>query len=113
MLAVTFGVGGKRNCVVVAGRPYVFVRSERGAFVLPAGCPHRGGPLHLGEFTPDGARLVCPWHGRASSISRFLRNGVPAVRRGDIVTAVFDVGSDTGYSLERRPLSDSLCRPGR
>lgn len=110
MLVVTFAAGGAGNCVVVAGRAYVFARSPRGPFVLPANCPHRGGPLHLADFGADGSRLVCPWHGRLTSVTRWLRDGIPAVRRGHVVTAVFDVPPETAYTLERRPLSGSLSR---
>lgn len=110
MLAVTFGVGGKDNCVVVAGGPYVFARTERGSFVLPARCPHRGGPLHLAEFIAGSTQLRCPWHGRATSVTRWLREGIPAVRRGKTVIAVFDVASDAAYTRERRPMSPALTR---
>jgi nitrite reductase (NADH) small subunit len=88
----------------------VYARTEVGSFVLPARCPHRGGPLNLATVAPDRARLVCPWHGRATSFTKSLRSGTPAVRRGDTVTAVFPCRADSPYALEHRPSSPDLRR---
>lgn len=95
--------------MTVAGMPYVYARTAQGAFVMPARCPHRGGPLHLARIGPNGRQLVCPWHERGVSLSR-LRQEVPAVRRGDLVTAVFAGAFDTGAEpqVEYRPLSPDL-----
>lgn len=110
MLVVNFAVSGRHNCVSVAGAPYVYARTEQGSFVLPARCPHRGGPLHLATFDePRGHRLVCPWHGRATSVTRAIKAGIPAVRRGDRVTAVLPADSGSPYDLEHRPLSPDLA----
>lgn len=117
MLVVTFSVAGAGNCVDVAGTPYVYARTGRDGsdgsdnsdgFVMGARCPHRGGPLHLASVSEDGARLVCPWHGGRVSPAR-LRRQVPAVRRGDMVTAVFAVPADTETSVRHVPVSDDLC----
>lgn len=107
MLVVRFSTTGTGNCAVVAGTPYVYVRVPAGSFVMRARCPHRGGPLHLAEPTPDSSRLVCPWHTRKTSVSR-LRREIPAVRRGNEVTAVFPGENDTEVVLEHRPLSKAL-----
>ncbi len=107
MLVLTFSTDGVGNCVEVADRPYVFARTGLGSFVMPARCPHRGGPLHLGGLTDDG-RLVCPWHGRATSVRRMIRTGVPAVRRGTTVTAVFPDEDGTEHRTTHRPLSADL-----
>lgn len=101
-------VSGRDNCVDVAGSRYVFARSRLGSFVLPATCPHRGGPLHLARFATGTSRLICPWHGRASSVTRALRNGLPAVRRGDSVTVVLPHDERTAFTHEHRPLSPDL-----
>ncbi len=101
-------MAGPGNCAVVGDRSFVWARTARGSFVLPARCPHRGGPLHLARLSADGGRLLCPWHGSATSLSRLLKTGVPAVRRGEEVTAVLPDAGDTPYSLEHRPLSRDL-----
>jgi hypothetical protein len=118
---VTFSVGGRDNCVVVAGAPYVYATVGGRGFVMRAMCSHRGGPLHLADVAPDATRLVCPWHERKTSVAR-LRAEIPAVRVGDRVTAVFpekplvrgwspppDPGA--GVTREHRPLSPGIARP--
>ena len=108
---MSFAVSGAHNCVNVAGDRYIFARTRAGAFVLPVTCPHRGGPLNLARFLPGTTRLVCPWHGRVTSVTRALRTGLPAVRRGNRVTAVLPRPESTGYTLEHRPVSPDLDIP--
>jgi hypothetical protein len=107
MPVVTFQVSGAGNCARVAGLPYVYIRTEAGGSVLPASCPHRGGPLHLGKTDAAGRRLVCPWHERGTSLSR-LRRQVPAVRSGDRVTAVLPGPAGSAVELCHLPLSPDL-----
>ena len=122
MSVVSFPVAGRGNCVVVAGTAYVYATVAGRGFVMSAGCPHRGGPLHLADVTPDASRLICPWHERKTSAAR-LRAAIPAVRTGDRVTAVFldqrpargraataPLCGETGR--EHRPLSPALSRAG-
>lgn len=108
MLVVSFAMAGRANCVVIEDEPFVYARTRLGAFVLPARCRHRGGPLHLARLERGEQRLVCPWHDRRSSVSRCLRSGIPSVRRGGRVTAVFPYAAGTRYSLQHRPLSPDL-----
>jgi nitrite reductase (NADH) small subunit len=113
MLVLTFRAdGGAGNCAVVEGEPYVFARTGQGSFVLRAQCPHRGGPMHLAEAAEGGARLVCPWHGRTASVERMIRSGLPAVRSGNTVTAVFGVPAGADHAVGYRPLSADLQRKG-
>jgi len=111
VLVVSFNARGRQNCVEAAAGAFVYARTDHGSFMLPATCPHRGGPLHLAEFEPDSDRLVCPWHGRAASVTRWQRRGIPAVRRGNTVTAVFPSARDSRYRRSHRPLSADLDRP--
>ncbi|MFH9294115.1 Rieske 2Fe-2S domain-containing protein [Streptomyces sp. NPDC017520] len=107
MPLVTFRTSGAGNCVRVADLPYVYIRTEAGGAVLPASCPHRGGPLNLAVPDADGRRLVCPWHERGTSLSR-LRRQVPAVRSGDTVTAVLPGRADAAVERCHLPLSPAL-----
>jgi nitrite reductase/ring-hydroxylating ferredoxin subunit len=111
MLVLTFSVAGRNNCVMVAGTPYVYARTRIGSFLLPARCPHRGGPLHLATFEPTGTRLICPWHGRATSVTRAMSTGIPVTRRGNVVTAVFPHPVSTDHRTEHRPVSPELASP--
>lgn len=108
MLVVTVSTSGRGNCAQVGGADYVYVDAPMGSFVLPATCPHRGGPLHLAQVEPGRARLVCPWHGRATSVTAAARRGIPAVRRRDEVTIVFPDDKGSEYSLRHLPLSADL-----
>ncbi|MEU6386595.1 Rieske 2Fe-2S domain-containing protein [Streptomyces bauhiniae] len=119
---MTFPVAGRDNCIVVAGTPYVYATVAGRGFVMRAQCPHREGPLHLSQVTPDDTRLVCPWHDRKTSVAR-LRAEIPAVRVGDRVTAVFPErppgrdrssapGACGGATREHRPLLPGLARTG-
>ena len=110
MPVLTFATEGAGNCVTVLGTPYVYAQTENGSFMLPARCPHRGGPLHLAVFENEGSRLVCPWHERATSVTRYIKAGSPAVRRGRVVTAVFPGPANTPHTAAYRPLSASLRR---
>jgi nitrite reductase/ring-hydroxylating ferredoxin subunit len=105
---VTFAAAGAGNCVQIVESSFVYARTRLGEFVLMAQCPHRGGPLHLAGLDPAGTRLVCPWHGRATSVSRQRKLAVPAVRRGCLVTAVLPGPPGTPYEIQYRPLSADL-----
>ncbi len=110
MLVLSFAVAGTRNSVRVGGVPYVYARTVLGSFVSPALCTHRGGPLHLATVDVGRSRLVCPWHGGSTSATRLRRRGIPAVRRGDTVTAVFPVPAEATAAVTHLPLSADLCR---
>ncbi|MDZ7638072.1 MAG: Rieske 2Fe-2S domain-containing protein [Bryobacterales bacterium] len=43
-----------------AAAQYVVCRMGDEVFVLEDECPHAGGPLSMGNFSPP--LLVCPWH---------------------------------------------------
>jgi hypothetical protein len=108
MLVVTFAASGTGNCVTADGTAYVYARTAAGSFVMPATCPHRGGPLHLADLAPDNRRLVCPWHEGGVSVAR-LRKRIPAVRRGSTVTAVLRAEPTAEIGLSHRPLSPALA----
>ena len=47
--------------ILLLGEPLVVFRSEGNAAVAADKCPHRGSPLSLGTYVPEG--LACPYHG--------------------------------------------------
>jgi hypothetical protein len=110
VLVVKFAASGRGNCVQVGdgagdGTPYVYARTLAGSFVLPARCPHRGGPLHLARLDESKRALICPWHGGRVSVCRLPKSGIPAVRNGNRVVAVLPHDAGTEYRVEHRPLS--------
>jgi nitrite reductase (NADH) small subunit len=108
VIVVRFTVSGGHNCVVAGGMPYVYAATELGGFVLPARCRHRGGPLHLARLDLRRARLICPWHQCPTPVGRLPAEGLPAVRRGDVVTAVLPHPSGTPWRTEHRAVSPDL-----
>jgi hypothetical protein len=108
MHVVRIATAGRGNCAELNRVPYVYARTEVGAFVLPARCPHRGGPLHLATLEAQSYRLICPWHGGATSARRLARHGLPAVRRGDRVAIVFPGEPPDDCTVGYRPLSRDL-----
>lgn len=115
MLVLTFAAHGKHNCVTIGGKPYIYADTRRGAFVTSARCAHRGGPLHLAAFEDGPPRLICPWHERSTSVGRRLTAGIPVVRRGNVVTAVFPHPAGTPYEIGHLPVAGELAigAPGR
>jgi nitrite reductase/ring-hydroxylating ferredoxin subunit len=111
VLVLSFSVEGAGNCVEIDGYPYVYARTALGSFVLPARCAHRGGPLHLAGLDAEHALLICPWHERATPLRKILRTGIPAVRNGTTVTAVFPLPGDEARLVTHRPLSPDLSAP--
>jgi nitrite reductase (NADH) small subunit len=105
MHVVKIAATGRGNCAELDGVPYVYASTEVGDFVLPARCPHRGGPLHLAKLEAESYRLICPWHGAAR---RLARHGLPAVRRGDRVCIVFPGEPPEQCTVGYRPLSADL-----
>ena len=109
MVVVTFKVSGRDNCVTVANIPYMYARTEHGAFVLPVRCPHRGGPLNLATMKSGETRLTCPWHGRRTSVKRAIQQGIPAVRHGETVTTVLSSSENSTVEWNHRPVSAELA----
>ncbi|GLF97755.1 Rieske (2Fe-2S) protein [Streptomyces yaizuensis] len=109
MLVVTLAAEGRGNCVTVDDTPYIYAHTARGGFLMRARCPHRGGPLHLAELTPEGRRLVCPWHERKTSMAAMSAN-LPAVRSGSTVTAVVPHDPGATVVVSHVPLSADLAR---
>lgn len=66
--------------IVVMGEQEFFTLPIAGrVHVIPSQCPHRGGPLRLGEVRGD--RIVCPWHGTAVPIAFCGKRALPIVFR--------------------------------
>lgn len=79
------------NAIEVGEELYMLLDSDDPVLV-PARCPHRGGPLHLAtvENGAHGAVLVCPWHGTSVPLRALKRRAMATVRSGDIVHGVID-----------------------
>jgi len=73
------------------GKTYFLKRHAHSTQLLPTACPHRGGPLHMGEVTGDGQSVICPWHDNAYKVCNLEKKSLPTVRvRNQISTVIGD-----------------------
>lgn len=88
-----------------------FLQVDKGeAYMLPAVCPHRGGPLHLGLLNPSCKAIVCPLHDTPISVGWLRRNGLPLImRRNGCGTVVVPDGSEP-CRLSKRNLRDEQSK---
>jgi nitrite reductase (NADH) small subunit len=69
----------RHNSVRIGDEVYFCLERDGQVYLIRSRCPHRGGPLHLGQI--DGGRLRCPWHGNTFRVDRLCDRAVPTVRR--------------------------------
>jgi nitrite reductase (NADH) small subunit len=67
---------------------YMLSTIKSNYFLLKAKCPHRGGPLHLGNLSSDKLSVICPWHDLEVSISQLQNSAVPMVCRDNLAIAI-------------------------
>ncbi len=79
---------GETNALELGDDLYFILESPATKMAVPATCPHRGGPLHLGELTADCTRIRCPWHGSTISIKELSKRALPMSWRGEEVTVI-------------------------
>lgn len=48
--------------------------------LLPAECPHRGGPLQYGEQVDNGDSIICPWHENKLKVCNLAKQSLCIVR---------------------------------
>ncbi|HEX2692401.1 MAG TPA: Rieske 2Fe-2S domain-containing protein [Kofleriaceae bacterium] len=101
------------NALEVGEDLYLFLEASDSVLV-PARCPHRGGPLHLAtmEHGAQGAVLVCPWHGTNVPLRALVRRAVATVQSGDRVRAVLDAPGGAEIVARHIPVhvaTDGTC----
>lgn len=82
----------EHNALVAGDETYFVMERENAVHVLSSRCPHRGGPLHLGDV--EGEKLRCPWHGGMFPLGRLCDRSHPSVRVGDTVTVYLPAGEN-------------------
>ncbi len=91
MLVVEFD-SNEHNYLMVQEEPYFLLRtSPHQCLVTRAACPHRGGPLNLGNWDGRTNSLTCPWHGMCLTKMALESRSVPSVRSDNTITAIFPV----------------------
>lgn len=109
---------GDENYIEVGDQRFmVIAHGARGCHTVAATCPHRGGPLHLGDVEESGQFIVCPWHQTKVSLARLFRTGLPTVSSLGRVSVVIADDEDGGaHAYRRKTLVDgeaALARTGR
>lgn len=108
------------NALEVGDELYVFL-SERDPALVPARCPHRGGPLHVAtvEDTGKGPALVCPWHESKVPVRALRARALATVQVGDQVRAVVEAPVEVPVYARHVPVSvpgpagcGGACRSG-
>jgi nitrite reductase (NADH) small subunit len=98
---------GGENFIEIGEKRFLVLRAEgKGCHTISAMCPHRGGPLHLGEVEDGGHFLKCPWHKTRVSIPHLLRSGMPTIStRGRVSIVISGAEADeTPHACRRKTL---------
>lgn len=62
---------------------YFLTRDKNGKqFVATTRCPHRGGPLHFGEYDENTGCIKCPWHNMKTPVRALKGQSLTASRCG-------------------------------
>jgi nitrite reductase (NADH) small subunit len=101
------------NAIEIGEELYMFLDPGDAALV-PARCPHRGGPLHFAalEQRAQGAVLVCPWHDTPIPLRALRRRAAATVQSGTRVRAVIDAPADAPLAVRHIPIRfepDAAC----
>lgn len=62
------------------GERFFFVNLNAKTYAIPDKCPHRGGPLSLGELCEVNQTIQCPWHDNVVKLSVLIKHAIPAIR---------------------------------
>lgn len=76
------------NRLSIDGVGYFIFHKKEQPMIIPALCPHRGGPLHLGDAENDGEHITCPWHDTKFKINHLSCKKLPTLKVGNQLTIV-------------------------
>jgi nitrite reductase (NADH) small subunit len=101
MRLVTLEAG--QNFIEDRDRAFMLLPDRSGVIhAVPAKCPHRGGPLHLGEFDAGRTCIRCPWHQGNVKISALTKQELPLVSARGVTTVVLEGDGACASILRRR-----------
>jgi hypothetical protein len=80
-------------------RLFLLCPEGRATFLVNGVCPHRGGPLHLGELDVCAGEIQCPWHGGRVPVRELLDEALPLVLHPEAATAILAEPEDALVQL--------------
>lgn len=68
-----------RYCTIKNERFFILTLPEK-RFLISDKCPHRGGPLSLGQLCEKSESIRCPWHDGMFRCAALIKKSLAAVR---------------------------------
>lgn len=101
------------NFIVDGNERFFTITLDNRSFVVRDNCPHRGGPIHLGQFDCQKNTIICPWHGLTVSTTSLQQLAIPVVWRYDVALAVIveAEGKSESITLQNRHIMVMLEHP--
>lgn len=96
---VTFRAGEADTIWCATRRAFLLPRQQGPALMVDGTCPHRGGPLALGQYDCRAGALLCPWHGRRHGRRQLEASAWPALRAGDCFVVALPVAAESDPAI--------------
>jgi len=80
---------------------FIYQTSEGKKLLLNAACPHRGGPLYLGNRNCSSEKLICPWHNQKQSEQSLQRHALPMIHVPGRATALIKESPEIHISVSK------------
>lgn len=103
MKQVTFDIN-EFNFMSVGDDEFFLYQIEDDFFMVPAQCPHRGGPLHLGCKVKDGYSITCPWHENTVKERFLMRSALEVKIKGSEVSVHIKNYNDEPILLQKKTI---------
>jgi nitrite reductase/ring-hydroxylating ferredoxin subunit len=107
---ITFRLGAADTIWCGTRRAFLLEAPGQSPLMVDSTCPHRGGPLALGQYDCRTFTLRCPWHGRRHGRRQLEASAWPALRAGDcfVVALPLSAESDQAIHFLRGQLAPAL-----
>lgn len=90
------------NFLIDGDKRFFLVSWDNSTFLVTDNCPHRGGPLHLGNFDCQKKTICCPWHSLVTSTNHLQQNAMPLIWRNDIAVAILPETKSKSIAFKHR-----------
>ncbi|MEM9904531.1 MAG: Rieske (2Fe-2S) protein [Cyanobacteria bacterium P01_D01_bin.44] len=86
------------NPFYVEGTRLFFLEWDHQTYLVKDYCPHRGGPLSLGDKMIDEGKIICPWHKNKICALGLKERALPMVRVRNRVQFSLEEQTNAVYS---------------